>query len=114
MSKRRGRERATMRRYRIPDNRAMCARVVIEVVAILVLVYPMMHIYVFLQGDLEPFRRGFFCDDESIKHPDVDEEITVGQCFAIWTAIVLLIVPGVELMHHAVFKQDPPQPKISV
>ncbi len=41
-----------MRRYRVPDNRALCARVAVEVAAILVLVYPMAHIYLFLQGDL--------------------------------------------------------------
>ncbi len=61
----------------------------------------------------EPYRRGFFCDDESIKHPNLKEEISVGQCIAIWVAIALLVVPGVEVMHHAVFKHDPPQPRIA-
>jgi len=37
------------RRYRVPDTRSLCLRVVVEVLAIFVLVYPMMHIYLFLQ-----------------------------------------------------------------
>lgn len=82
----------------------MIARVTIETLAILVLVYPMVHIYIFLQGDMEPYQRGFFCDDESIKHPNLEEEISVGVCFLIWAFIVVLIVPAVELLHVTVFE----------
>jgi hypothetical protein len=28
--------------------------------------YPMLHIYVFLQGDAEPYHRGFYCDGKNI------------------------------------------------
>ncbi len=101
-----------MRRYRVPDGRALAVRVGVEMFAILVLVYPMLHIYVFLQGDLAPNRRGFFCDDESIKHPDVKEEISVGVCFVIWACVVLLIVPALEVLHGAIFKETWPRPQV--
>jgi hypothetical protein len=37
-----------------------------ELISLLALGYPMLHIYVILQGDHEPYVRGFFCDGESI------------------------------------------------
>lgn len=100
-----------MKRYRVPNNKTMAVRLGVEILAILVLVYPMLHIYVFLQGDLAPYKRGFFCDDENIKHPNLEEEISVGICFVIWTCIVLLVVPAVELLHVTVFKQETEQQK---
>ena len=90
-------------KYDIPQRNALLGRVILEAVAILVLVYPMLHIYVFLQGELEPVKRGFYCDDESIKHPNKKEEISVVECFIIFACIVLLIVPSVELLHVTIF-----------
>ena len=95
-----------MRRYRVPESRYLLTRVVIEVLAILVLVYPMLHIYVILQGNMKPYQRGFFCDDASLKHPNVEEEISVGTCFVIWAAIVVLIVPAIEMLHVTVFQHE--------
>ena len=95
-----------MRRYRVPESKYLLVRVIIEVLAILVLVYPMLHIYVILQGNMKPYQRGFFCDDANLKHPNLEEEITVGECFLIWAAIVLLIVPAIEMLHVTVFQHE--------
>ena len=95
-----------MKRYKIPTNKAAIIRVAIEILALFVLTYPMMHIYIFLSGDLEPVKRGFFCDDENLKHPNVKEEIKVGECFLIWACIVVFIVPAIELLHVTVFQRE--------
>ncbi len=42
---------------KIPTKNILIARIVIEVVSFLVLVYPMAHIYVFLKGEKEPYHR---------------------------------------------------------
>jgi hypothetical protein len=43
-------------------------QVCLEWTGLLILVLPMFHIYVF-KGHYEPYKRGFFCDDENLKHP---------------------------------------------
>ena len=57
----------------------------------------------FLLGNPEPTKRGFFCDDESLRHPIVEQKISTGQCFMIWAAIVFIIVVTVELLYHKVY-----------
>ena len=54
----------------------------------------------FFTGDVEPFKRGFFCDDESLKHPVVEDTISSGKCFGIWAAIILTLVTFVEILYH--------------
>ena len=36
--------------------------------------------------------RGFFCDDENLRHPYVEELISTHACAAIWIAAVLFLV----------------------
>ncbi len=99
---------AKMKRYRVPKNNTLMWRVAIELIALIILTYPMMHIYIFLQGSLDPYKRGFFCDDESLKHPNLPEEIPDSIAFLIWAVIVLTIVPGIELLHVTVFEHHTP------
>ncbi len=42
--------------------------------------------YVFVQGDIEATHRGFFCDDESLKHPYMKDKVMQGSVnkVAIW------------------------------
>lgn len=95
---------APPQKYKVPTTNSIIARVVLELLALFALGYPMLHIYVVLQGDKEPTKRGFFCDDENLKYPNVKEEISVGECVIIWTCIVLVFVPLVELLHFAVYE----------
>jgi len=56
-------------RYKIPSTNALLARVLLELLALFCFGYPMLHIYVFLQGDAEPYHRGFYCDGEFFLFP---------------------------------------------
>ena len=51
------------------------SRIVLELLTVTILGYPMIHIYVVLHGNKEPYGRGFFCDDANLKHPYKAEEI---------------------------------------
>jgi phosphatidate phosphatase len=93
-----------MKRYLVPTRSALTLRVLVEIVSILLLIYPMLHIYVFI--DLPPYKRGFYCNDESIKKPDLHEEITVNECILIWVAIVVAVVPAIEMLHVTVFEHN--------
>ena len=88
---------------RIPSNATLFWRVGTEFFVLLGMGSPMIWIYVFLQGDAQPFKRGFFCDDESLKHPNVLETISVGACVAIWAFIIILVVPAVEILIFSVY-----------
>ena len=61
--------------YRIPTSKTLLSRLILELLVVTILGYPMLHIYVFLKGNLEPYGRGFFCDDQNLKHPYIEEEI---------------------------------------
>ena len=47
-----------------------------EVTCIFLLMIPMAYIYVFMHGHVAPVSRGFFCDDQNLKHPEVEEKVT--------------------------------------
>ena len=57
---------AMSHRYKVPSTNALVSRLLLELLALCVLGYPMLHIYVILQGDAEPYTRGFFCDGKQI------------------------------------------------
>ena len=61
--------------YKIPTSKTLLCRMLLELLVVTILGYPMLHIYVFLKGHVEPYGRGFFCDDENLKHPFKEEEI---------------------------------------
>jgi len=90
--------------YRIPTSKTLLSRLFLELLVVTILGYPMLHIYVFLKGNLEPYGRGFFCNDENIKHPYKEEEISITECVVIWFGIVLVILPSVEVLHFAIFE----------
>ena len=58
-------------------DKALVSRVALETLAILVSSIPLIYLYIANSGDVEPFHRGFFCDDESIRHPYMEEQISV-------------------------------------
>jgi hypothetical protein len=111
--------------YKIPSTNALVSRLIVEVLLMTGFGYPMLHIYVLLQGKEEPYHRGFFCDgksilgspsilveyltlffvtDESIKYPLIDETISVENCVALWIGIVLFIVCVVEWLLFMVYR----------
>ena len=47
---------------------------------------------VFALGDIQPFNRGFFCDDQSLMHPYKDDTITTTMLIFVGLAVVVVIV----------------------
>jgi hypothetical protein len=60
-----------------PTMKTVISRTLIEIFCVILITYPLLHIYVFLRGDIEPTKRGFFCDDESLKHPVVKDQVSL-------------------------------------
>jgi len=59
-----------------PTMKTVISRTLIEIFCVILITYPLLHIYVFLRGDIAPTKRGFFCDDESLKHPVVKDQVS--------------------------------------
>ena len=70
-------------------DKALITRVAMETLALLITSIPLIYLYVVQLGTVEPYKRGFFCDDENLKHPYLEETISVGACAAIWAVLVL-------------------------
>ena len=64
-----------MYQFHPPKPRTVLCLSLIELLCVIVIGYPLMHIYVFLRDDVEAVHRGFFCDDESLKHPFVIDRV---------------------------------------
>jgi len=88
--------------FSIPSSKTMACRMVTEIIALIVLTYPFVHIRFF--NHKEPERRGFFCDDDSIRYPLAPESITTFECFAIWAVIAIVTVGIVESFSFVVFR----------
>lgn len=57
--------------------KAIVFRCVIEIILATFISIPLLYIYVFVRGNVDATHRGFFCDDQSLKYPIVDETVEV-------------------------------------
>lgn len=89
-------------RSSVPTSKTLITTVVLEFLGFAIISYPLIHIYLFLKEVL-PVKRGFFCDDENLKHPVLHETITTGACFGIWASVILVTVLPVEILYHKVY-----------
>ena len=55
----------------IPESRDVAIKAGLEVSMITVLALPMIYLHIIIK-DYQPTVRGFYCDDEDIKHPYLD------------------------------------------
>jgi len=92
------------RRLKPLTDKAIGVRFAVEVLALLLCTIPLIFLYLVHGGDYEPYSRGFFCDDENLRHPYVEELITTHACAAIWIAAVLFLVILVELVTNHVYE----------
>ena len=49
----------------------------------------------------DPFQRGFFCDDQSLKHPYKEEKVSTFLCGVIWVLASLLIILPTEVSRNS-------------
>ena len=91
---------------KVPSKKKQRYRIIIESIALLIISYPLIHIYVFMSGKKQPFHRGFFCDDENLKHPILIENQTLPMinCGVIWACIGIIIIVTLEIFLFMVYK----------
>jgi len=82
-------------------NPPTCQEVVIkasfQITCMLLLVMPMAYIYVFT-ANFEPFHRGFFCGDQALKHPYLEQSVPITLCITIWALASIICIVLVETL----------------
>ena len=54
--------------------------------------------FVYMHKKVEPFQRGFYCDDENIKKPFKEDTVSEMLCFVIWAFLGAAILIPVEMV----------------
>ena len=82
----------------------------LEIVGMVALLMPLGYIYVFT-SHYDPFHRGFFCDDQNLKHPYKEQTVPIVAALLIWAAISIIFILLVEtLRSNAEYGKRRPDP----
>lgn len=84
------------------DTKRILIRVGIDFVILCCVGFPIL--IFFLVG--QPYKRGFFCDDESLMHPFHDSTVTNWMLYIIGIALPVIVIIGTELVRAHVKKSD--------
>jgi len=67
----------------------------------------MVYVHVIAGSSYSPYKRGFFCDDQNLKHPYVEQEtVPMEFCFLIWAFLITFFVFFVELLRSISKKRE--------
>jgi len=95
---------------RSPSCTEVIGKAAIEVLGFLLLILPMAYIYVFTK-QYDPYQRGFFCDDENLKHPYKDQSVPIANCVAIWACVSVIFIVVVETIRSYADSRDRTNPR---
>ena len=71
----------------------------LQIVFLLVLVSPMAYIYLMTATVYEPYHRGFYCNDQSLKLPYKDHSVvSTAMCVIIWALLAIFFIVLVETL----------------
>jgi len=82
-----------------PSCGEVVSKAFLEILGFIVLILPMAYIYVFTK-QYEPYHRGFFCDDENLKHPYKEQTVPITICVAIWASVSVIFIVLVETIRN--------------
>ena len=89
----------------IPSKRSQVLSVVLECASVAIAAFPLLFIYIISGGDKWPNARGFFCDDQNLKHPVLIDKQTVPEkeCFIYWAFLSIAIIGFMEIFHSIIY-----------
>lgn len=84
--------------------RNVLAKAILQIVCLLGLLFPMAYVYV-ISNNYEPYHRGFFCDDQNLKHPYTEQQtVPMSICIIIWAVICVFFIILIESLRTYVEK----------
>lgn len=84
------------------NKRIFIRKVVVDVSVILIVLIP----FVVFVTVVEPYRRGYFCDDNTIRYPYKEDTITILTVALVGILLPTSVIIGTELMNHRRSKQE--------
>jgi len=81
----------------VPTCLDVLSKACLEVIGMVALLSPLGYIYVF-SSHYDPFHRGFFCDDENLKHPYKEQTVPIVHALVIWAVVSILFILLVETL----------------
>ena len=88
-----------------PSCKNVLAKGVLDILCMVLLLMPMAYIYVF-SSHYDPFQRGFFCDDQNLKHPYLPQTVPIVQCVLIWAVVSVFFIVLVETLRSMAHAQS--------
>ena len=86
---------------------SIVSKTVVEISCLTILTIPMLYVHM-IADSYKPFHRGFFCDDQNLKHPYIDKQtVPMEMCFFIWAGLIIFFVLLVELLRIKSREQRP-------
>lgn len=73
------------------------AKAFLELLGMVLLLLPLAYIYLF-SSTYEPFHRGFFCDDQSLKYPYKEQTVPILMALSIWLFLATFFILLVETL----------------
>ena len=88
-----------------PSCKNVLGKGVLEILCMVLLLMPMAYIYVF-SSHYDPFQRGFFCDDQNLKHPYLPQTVPIMQCVIMWAVVSVFFIVLVETLRSMAHAQS--------
>jgi len=73
------------------------SKAALEIVGMICLLMPLGYIYVFT-SHYDPYHRGFFCSDENLKHPYLEQTVPIVDALVIWAIVSIIFILLVETL----------------
>ena len=84
-------------KFNQPTCQEVLVKASLQIFFMFALVMPMAYIYV-LTANYQPYQRGFYCDDQNIKHPYKEQTIPIAICLIIWACLSVFLIVLVETL----------------
>jgi len=84
------------------------AKGMLELSALIVFIMPMAYVYVFA-SNFPPYHRGFYCDDQNLKHPYMPQTVPIVPCVILWALISVTLIILVESLRASAEKGCRPE-----
>ena len=89
----------------LPTQAEIGLKASLEILALTILSVPMFYVHMIAGSTYTPFHRGFYCDDQNLKHPYVkDQTVPMMVCFALWMSLLFVFIVFIELLRSRTMK----------
>ena len=90
-----------------PSSIQAMSKTLLEISCLTILAIPMLYVHI-IADNFAPFHRGFFCDDQNLKHPYITEQtVPMEIAFIIWAVLIIFFIFLVEFLRIESREQKP-------